>query len=145
MKLILVVAAMLIVAVGCSSVGRIDSSAGTAIPPTDEAQQQLAARGKGQFVRCNSCHVVDQTAPQPFGDSLGPHLEGIVGRPFAAVEDFEYTQELQALDLVWDEETLDRWLEDPDIILPGMCETFMGMANPEHRKALIAYLKNPPK
>jgi cytochrome c len=50
---------------------------------------------------------------------------------------------LQALDLVWDEEALDQWLERPQVMVPAMCEPFMGMANAEHRQALIEYLKTP--
>ena len=94
-------------------------------------------------MHCNSCHEIDAAAPPPFGDSLGPHLEQIVGRESASVEGFAYTEELQALDLVWDEETLDLWLQQPQALVPAMCEPFMGIAKPEHRKALIAYLKNP--
>ena len=84
------------------------------------------------------------SAPPPFGDSLGPHLENIVGRASASVEGFAYSEKLQALDIVWDEETLDQWLQHPETIVPGMREPFTGIDNPEQRKALIAYLKNPP-
>ena len=94
-------------------------------------------------MHCNSCHEIDAAAPPPFGDSLGPHLEHIVGRQSASVEGFAYTEELQALDLVWDEETLDLWLQQSQALVPATCEPFMGIAKPEHRKALIAYLKNP--
>ena len=111
--------------------------------PADEAR--LIRKGRSQFLHCNSCHVVDADAPPPFGDSLGPHLENIVGRPSASVAGFEYTEELQALNIVWDEQTLDEWLQQPQALVPGLCEPFMGMARPEHRKALIAYLKHPPK
>jgi cytochrome c2 len=110
---------------------------------TGEDQRQLAAAGRSQFLHCNSCHVVDAAAPPPFGDSLGPHLEGIVGRPAASVEGFAYTEELQAMDLVWDEETLDSWLRQPQAMVPSMCEPFTGIASPKSRKALIAFLKDP--
>jgi cytochrome c2 len=59
------------------------------------------------------------------------------------VEGFEYTETLQVLDLIWGEETLDRWLWQPQAMVPATCEPFMGMANPEHRQTLIAYLKTP--
>ncbi|MDJ0699079.1 MAG: c-type cytochrome [Woeseiaceae bacterium] len=140
--------AVLLVAAGCSSVRNTEPSSGALIASAaeaDEAQQRLVKKGRSQFLHCNSCHVVDAAAPPPFGDSLGPHLEHIVGRVSASVEGFAYSEELQALDVVWDEETLDRWLQQPEAMVPAMCEPFMGMANPEHRKALIAYLKNPPK
>jgi cytochrome c len=136
--------AMLLAAAGCSSVSATSPSPVTPVVSAAEAQQRLVAKGRSQFLHCNSCHVVDAEAPPQFGDSLGPHLEHIVGRASASVEGFAYSEALQALDLVWDEETLDQWLQQPDILLPGMCEPFKGIENPEKRKALIAYLKNPP-
>jgi cytochrome c len=135
--------ALLLVAAGCSGVPGAEPASAVASEPGSAAQQRLAAKGRSQFLRCNSCHVVDATAPPPFGGSLGPHLEHIVGRRSASVEDFAYTEQLRALDLVWDEETLDKWLQQPHETVPGMCETFDGMANAEQRMALIAYLKNP--
>jgi cytochrome c len=66
-----------------------------------------------------------------------------VGRPSASVDGFAHTEALRTLDLVWDEETLDLWLQQPQALVSAMCEPFMGMSNPENRKALIAYLKNP--
>lgn len=146
MKRTLLTSAVLLAAVACASDPNTASSPAATAATADEfteSQQALIAGGKSQFLRCKSCHVVDAEAPPPFGDSLGPHLEDIVGRPAASVEGFEYTEALQTLDLVWDEQTLDQWLLHPHAMVPGMCEPFMGMDNPEHRQALIAYLKNP--
>ena len=137
--------AMLLAAAGCASVSATSPSPVTPVVSAAEAQQRLVAKGRSQFLHCNSCHVVDAAAPPPFGDSLGPHLEHIVGRASASVEGFAYSEALQALDLVWDEETLDQWLQEPDTLMPGVCEPFRGIENPEKRQALIAYLKNPPK
>ena len=127
---------------GCLSQSTVETPNAATRPP-DEAQQRLVKRGRSQFLHCNTCHVVDSEAPPPFGDSLGPHLEDIVGRTAASVEGFAYTVELQAMDLTWDEQTLDKWLADPQALVPTMCEPFMGIAKPELRKALIAYLKYP--
>jgi cytochrome c len=133
-------------AAACTIVRSTDPVPSTPAASADESnedRQRLVAQGKRQFLRCNSCHALDASAPPPFGGALGPHLEDIVGRKAASVEGFEYTEELQALDLVWDEETLDQWLEQPHAMVPAMCEPFMGLPNPEHRRALIAYLKTP--
>ena len=129
----------------CSSLPRTDPSGGDAATPVVgdpiEDQRRLVARGRSQFLHCNSCHVVSESDPPPFGDNLGPHLENLIGRPAGSVDDFEYTEALQSLDLVWDEETLDQWLQAPQALVPDMCAPFDGIAKPEHRKALIAYLK----
>ncbi len=145
-KLVSLMFPVLLFAAGCSSVPGTAASPGTstvAATEADEAQRLLVKRGRTQFLHCNSCHAVDAAAPPPFGGSLGPHLEDIVGRASASVEGFEYTDEMLALDLIWDEETLDQWLEQPQAVVPAMCEPFTGLPRPEHRKALIAYLKNP--
>ncbi len=137
---------LLLSASGCAAVRGTEPSPGASTEPvneTDEAQQLLVRKGRSQFLHCNSCHVIDSTAPPPFGGSVGPHLEDIVGRASGSVEGFEYTEAFLALDLVWDEEALDQWLQQPQALLPALCEPFTGMARPEHRKALIAYLKNP--
>jgi cytochrome c len=145
-KRVLLLFAVLLAAAACASDRRSDPSPATPIASADESneeRQRLVAQGRGQYLRCKSCHTLDAAAPPPFGGALGPHLEDIVGREAASVEGFEYTETLQALDLVWDEETLDQWLEQPHEMVPGMCEPFMGLANPVHRQALIAYLKTP--
>lgn len=107
-------------------------------------QPSLEEMGKKQFIRCSSCHALSaQARPSGPGADVGLHLEGIVGRRVAAVEGFAYSEALRAEDFVWDEEMLDKWLERPQDVVPGMCIPYRGLARPELRKALIAYLKKP--
>ena len=137
----------LFAAAGCSSVRGTEPAmrqSAASIAAARAAQQRLIAIGRSQFLHCNSCHVVDAAAPPPFGADQGPHLEGIVGRRAAGVDGFAYTDALRALDLVWTEEALDVWLQQPQAMVSGMCEPFLGMADAEQRQALIEYLKNPP-
>lgn len=114
---------------------------GTLLGPMAIADESaLAEAGKRQFVRCSGCHSLSATAPPMFG----PHLEGIVDRKAGTVEGFTYTEEsLRNQTFVWDEAYFDEWLKDPQAHYPGMCMAFMGLANPEARKALIAFLKQP--
>lgn len=102
----------------------------------DEAVLKL---GKKRFLNCNGCHTVSADAPP----ELGPHLEGIVGRKAGTVEGFGYTPEFSALDLVWTEAELDRFLQDPQALVPELCMPFRGLRKPEDRAALIIWLKNP--
>jgi cytochrome c len=102
----------------------------------DEAQLKL---GKKRFLNCNGCHSVSADA----APLLGPHLEGIVGRKAAAVDGFEYTAALRELDMVWSEEELDRWLQQPQALIDDLCVPFRGMRKPEDRQALIEWLKQP--
>lgn len=99
----------------------------------------LAEAGKKQFRRCAACHTVDAESRSLFG----PHLEGIVGRPAGAVENYSYGELLRDGSFVWDEALLDAWLERPNEVMPGMCPSFIGLSKSEDRTALIEYLKNP--
>ena len=123
---------------GCLPQGQAQAPQGQAQAPPEPvaAQSELADRGKRHFIRCNACH-----STKAGGLALaGPHLSGIVGRPVAALRGFAYTDELRALDLVWDEAALDRLLTRPSDILPGLCLPFTGLDDPAQRRELIAFL-----
>jgi cytochrome c len=47
--------------------------------------------------------------------------------------------------IVWNEETLDRFLADPRGVVPGTKMTYAGIKNPQDRADLIAYLKEATK
>ena len=96
--------------------------------------------GQRHFLRCIACHNM---GAQDEPARIGPHLEAIVGRPAAAVEGYAYTDAVRALDFTWDEERLDRWLEQPQPMVPGMCLPFMGLPDPGDRRALIDYMAAP--
>lgn len=130
---------------GCSTTpvgGSVPAASVRSTAEPDTATIQLIASGRSQVLPCSFCHVVDSAAPPPFGDSPGPHLEDIVGRASGSVRGFAYKDELKTLDLVWDEAILDRRPQQAQAMVPEMCEPFLGMGNPDHRKALIAFLKN---
>src|SRR5690606_8194515 len=86
---------------------------------------------------CRQCHVTNE------GDHrLGPSLYGIVGKEVGSQEGFNYSSAMANSDLVWDEETLDAFLEQPDETLPGHnMKPFAGVPSAEERAKIIAYLK----
>ncbi len=91
-------------------------------------------RGKEVFVRrCSGCHAADI-------DKEGPRLRGVYGRKSAGVPGFAYSEALKKSSLRWDDQTLDRWLTDPDALVPDTDMAFR-VASEEERKAIIAYLK----
>lgn len=110
------------------------SPAGAAPAATSEA-----ALGKRLFLRCAACHTVTAAGPA----KIGPHLQGIVGRKAAAVTGFRYSAAMKGSAVVWNEATLDAWLQRPQAVVPGTSMAFAGLAKPADRKALIAYLKKP--
>lgn len=106
--------------------------AALAVPPS------LLESGQRQFkLRCAACHATSASGPSEFG----PHLESIVGRKAAALADYAYSDALRAEVFYWSEEQLERWLERPQQQVPDLCMPFMGVSNPQQRRALLAYLK----
>jgi cytochrome c len=93
-----------------------------------------AARGEDLFNRrCTGCHTLTQNRE-------GPHLAGVYGRVSASVAGFPYSGALSAAHLTWNEQTLDRWLTDPDAFIPGVNMDFR-VPKAQERADIIAYLK----
>ena len=71
----------------------------------------------------------------------GPRLRGVYGRKAASVRDFGYSEALKKANIRWDDASLERWLSDPDAMVPDTDMAF-SIADGEERKAVIAYLKS---
>lgn len=102
-------------------------------PVTSDAAQ--VAEGEALYeALCAACHAPD-------ANRIGPAHREVFGSRAGSVDGFSYTPALQSLDVVWDEETLDRWLAAPAAMVPG---TSMGVSvpDPDRRRALIAYLRS---
>lgn len=108
----------------------------------DPAPTQPPAAGdpvQGKLIfekRCTGCHSLDQ-------DREGPHLRGVFGRASGQVPNFPYSPALKDAHIVWNDQTLDRWLTDPDAFVPQNNMTFR-VAKPEERQNLIRFLKEIP-
>ena len=59
-----------------------------------------------------------------------------------SLPDFSYSQALKSSALVWDEASLDRFLENPLKAVPGTKMAYAGVKNSQERADLIAYLKS---
>ncbi len=95
---------------------------------------QDGEHGKELFERrCSGCHSLDK-------DKEGPRLRGVYGRAAGSVLSFEYSDALKASHLAWDAATLDRWLADPEQVVPGNDMAFR-LVKADERAAIIAYLK----
>ena len=94
---------------------------------------------EAQFKKsCGTCHVAEAGA----GPRQGPNLFGVVGRAAGSVEGFNYSPAFVAgkSGIVWDEQTLDQWLTDPQSVIPGAVMPYK-QADPDKRKLVIEYLK----
>ncbi len=101
------------------------------------AQEIDPAKAKAQFLSsCGVCH----TAEKGGANRQGPNLHDIVGKSAAARGDFKFSEPLKSSGLVWDEATLDRWIEDAAAMRPGTTMAYR-QRDAERRKLVIAYLK----
>ena len=109
-----------------SIVGATPASA-DAVPNGD------AVHGKALYQGCQACHSIDD-------NDLGPKHRGVVGRRAGSIEDYSYSTALKNSGLTWDEATLDRWLTNPSVLVPGT-KMFFKLDDPQARADIIAYLK----
>lgn len=96
--------------------------------------------GELVYKKCKSCHQIGPEASH----RIGPHLNGIFGRPAASHDDFRYSEALAragAGGLEWHAGTLDTFLENPRALASGTRMSFRGLKNSEDRLNLISYLR----
>lgn len=97
-----------------------------------------AAADSGEDIFNNNCAVCHSTDPGT--NKLGPSLAGIVGRKSASLGDYSYSPAMSKANLTWDKATLDKYLTDPQAMVPGTKMIFPGVKDANDRKALIDYL-----
>ena len=88
------------------------------------------------FAQCAACHAVAKGAPH----GLGPNLWGIAGSKAGELAGYQFSPALKASGLVWDEETLNKWLENPRALVPGNKMSFSGIRDEAKRKELVTWL-----
>ena len=95
------------------------------------------------FLRCNNCHSLE-----PGVTKVGPSLAGLFGRKAGTLAGFEgYSQAMTNSGVVWNEETLNKFLKDPQKFIPGNMMIEGGyrvvgqVSSDSHRADLMAYLK----
>jgi len=108
----------------------------TAMVPGVAGAQGDPARGKALFVQCMACHKIDATGKS----TIGPNLFGVVGREIASIKGFNYSPAMKQKKGKWTPKDLDTYLAGPAKAVPGSRMPYAGMAKPDDRKNLIAYL-----
>lgn len=103
-----------------------------------------AENGQAAFKRCTTCHTPDKGGR----NGTGPNLWGIVGRPKASHEGFNYSSALKSAGGEWTYEDLANYLHNPKAAIPGNKMAFAGIKDNAELADLIAYLRtlndNPP-
>jgi cytochrome c len=100
---------------------------------------QGASEGKAAFNNhCRTCH-----SPKAGDNRLGPSLGGIVGAKAGTRQGFAgYSQAMKSSGIVWDEQTLDRFIANPDEVVPNNnMKPYKGVPDAAVRKSIVAALK----
>lgn len=86
--------------------------------------------------QCATCHTLSASEPK----RQGPTLDHVYGRKIGSVEDYKYTAGYRESADRWTDETLDRYLTNPQAMFPGSTMSYR-QPKAETRAAIIAYLK----
>jgi cytochrome c len=93
--------------------------------------------GKEIYATCMYCHGIDV-------NRVGPMHRGLFGRTAGTLPGYAYSAPMKqagAKGLIWNAQTLDIYLTNPQKLVPGTKMLFGGIADAEARADLIAYLK----
>jgi cytochrome c len=91
------------------------------------------ARGEQLYEACTDCHSLDK-------NDVGPRHRGVFGRKAGSLPDYNYSDALKSSNILWNEETLDKWLTDPQTFVPGV-KMYFHLDSAQGRADVIAYLK----
>jgi cytochrome c len=114
--------AMLATVVGCALVPLVLAHARDT-PPTS-----------APFDQCAACHSTDGS------NGTGQTLKGINGRKSGTVPGFRYSRAMKSANIIWSATALDRYLADPQGVVPGNIMPFSGVADGVERAKIISYL-----
>ncbi len=100
---------------------------GPAVSGTAEAGAKI-------YTRCEACHAFAY-------DRTGPRHCGLIGRKAGSVPGFAYSDAMKRSGIVWNAQSLDRFLDDPMKAVPGTTMGYAGVKDPKERADLIAFLQ----
>ncbi len=92
--------------------------------------------GEKVFQKCMQCHRVGVGATNFYG----PVLNGLIGRKAGTVPGYKYSKALETSNIVWDHDTLSKYLKEPKHAVPGVAMTFPGLKDQADIDDVIAFL-----
>jgi cytochrome c len=101
------------------------------------APAQDAENGGKVFARCKACHQIGEAAT----NSVGPPLNGIIGRKAGSYPGFAYSLANKNAGLTWNEPTFQDYIKNPQSKIPGTKKLFSGVKDDKSVADLIAFLK----
>ena len=127
-------AAALVLACAASAVSAAPAAIVATPASADARTPGDPANGERVYARCQACHALAY-------DRTGPRHCGLLGRRAGSVPGFPYSEAMKRSGIVWNEQTLDRFLADPLGTVPGTTMGYAGVADARERADLIAFLR----
>ena len=109
----------------------------TPTPSASPTTTAAAATKPAEFAQCQACHTTEAGK-----NGIGPTLAHVYGRKAGSVAGYDYSAPMKSSGMSWSQGNLDRFLTDPQGVVPGTKMTFPGIKDAAKRKAVIAYLKS---
>jgi cytochrome c len=100
------------------------------------AQSADPAEGQVAFAKCKICHTVDAAGRSV----VGPNLHGVFGRKAGTSGQFAYSEAMKNSGIVWDDDSLAKYLRSPREFIPGNKMAFPGVKDDGQIADLLAYL-----
>ncbi|RUP08300.1 c-type cytochrome [Hyphomicrobium sp.] len=92
-----------------------------------------ASHGEQLYQGCQDCHSLDT-------NDVGPKHRGVFGRKAGSVPDYSYSAALKNSGITWTDDTLDKWLTNPQKLVLGS-KMFYHLDSAQDRADVIEYLK----
>jgi cytochrome c len=109
-----------------------------AVPHRVVAQPGDATRGERMYRACVACHSLE-----PNRNMTGPSLAEVWNRKAGSLASFpRYSPALKSAGILWNDDTLDQWIKDPQHFIPENTMTFPGIKDARQRADLLAFLKD---
>src|SRR5205807_278090 len=121
---------------GRVALGATAGLAGMSLAWLASAATPAGAPTAGDFSRCAGRH-----STQAGQNKVGPSLAGVFGKASGSVPGYNYSAALKNAHLTWDEQTLDKFLQNPGGLVHGT-KMFASVPDPAARQQVIAYLKS---
>jgi cytochrome c len=105
------------------------------------ASAQNVVEGRKQFAKCRACHTVEANGRH----GVGPNLHGVFGAKAGTKEGFAFSPPMRNSGIVWNDETIAKYVMEPRDFIPGNRMAFPGMKKEDEIRDLLAYLKDATK
>jgi cytochrome c len=125
--------------IGRAALGATVGLVGVSLAWSVSAATSPGTPSVSDFSRCAGCHSTE--AGQ---NKVGPSLAGVFGRASGSVPGYTYSPAMKNAHLTWDDQTLDKFLQNPSGLVHGT-KMFTSVPDAKTRQAVIAYLKSLPQ